>query len=116
MILSYAFDSNGLWNYNRNHRDTFQDIERAFLILDDRQPVPTYAGLVAAVSSDRGNIWKAHQSFIETEFFRVRVFKNGNAHIWFKRDDLVEKVNKQLAEYYGEVIPETGSRTLTTEG
>lgn len=106
VILSYAFDSNGLWNYNRNHRDTFQDIERAFLILDDRQPVPTYAGLVAAVSSDRGNIWKAHQSFIETEFFRVRVFKNGNAHIWFKRDDLVEKVNKQLAEYYGEVIPE----------
>jgi hypothetical protein len=29
---------------------------------------------------------------------------NRNAHLWFQRADLVVKVNKLLAEYYGEVI------------
>jgi SAM-dependent methyltransferase len=36
----------------------------------------------------------------------VRVFKNGNAHLWFLRDDLVDAANKVLADYYGAVLPD----------
>ena len=49
---------------------------------------------------------------IEGDYFRVRVFKNGNLHIWFERDDLLQSVNLLLAEYYGEAI---GDGYETTE-
>ena len=36
----------------------------------------------------------------------MRGFRNGNAHVWFKRDDLVDRVNQLIGEYYGAPIPE----------
>lgn len=105
VILTMAFNSYGSWNYYRNERDTIQDIERTFMVLDGK-PVPkNYAGLVAAIDQSRSG-GGARQSFTETEYFRVRAFKNGNAHLWFKRDDLLRKVNQLLGEYYGASIPE----------
>jgi hypothetical protein len=35
-----------------------------------------------------------------TPYARVRWFKNGNAHLWFKRPELVDKMNKILAKHY----------------
>ena len=53
---------------------------------------------------------KRGQSEHVSAYFKVRVFGNGNAHLWFTRDDLVEKVNKELAAYYGEVIGDGNSK------
>ncbi len=104
VILSYCFDEYGGWNYHRNHDDTMADIERVFYALDG-SAAPPACQIVQKLRDSRG--WgKAQKSFIETEFFRVRAFKNGNAHIWFKRDDLLVKVNQLLGEYYGAPIPE----------
>lgn len=104
MILSYAFDDSGHWNYNRDQESTIADIERAFRLLDGHPPSHRYASIRQAIDNDRQGRWGARQSETDSEYFKIRIFKNGNAHIWFKRDDLVEKVNKLLAEYYGEVI------------
>ncbi len=41
IILTRAFDDWGHWNYYENHRDTLIDIERVFLVLDDKNPRPT---------------------------------------------------------------------------
>jgi 2-polyprenyl-3-methyl-5-hydroxy-6-metoxy-1,4-benzoquinol methylase len=41
---------------------------------------------------------------VHADYFRVRVFGNGNLHLWFERKDLLKEVNKLLAEFYGEVI------------
>jgi predicted RNA methylase len=41
------------------------------------------------------------------------VFKNGNAHVWFKRDDLLEKVNLLLAEHYGAALGAGAGRRRT---
>src|SRR3546814_5748490 len=49
---------------------------------------------------------------MEGDYCGVRVFKNGNLHIWFERDDLLQSVNLLLAEYYGEAI---GDDYETTE-
>lgn len=107
VVITYAFNEFGSWNYHRNERDTLQDVERVFFVLDGRQQPPTYAGIVGAVEeSRRGGGLQRRQSEAETEYFIARGFKNGNLHLWFKRDDLLEKVNKLLAEYYGAVIPE----------
>ena len=107
VILHYAFDDWGHWNFRSNLRDTLHDIERAFFILDGQHPPAHYAGIVAAVDQQRRGSTRPHQSVIESDFFRLRIFKNGNCHVWFLRDDLVRKANKLLAEYYGEVLADS---------
>lgn len=129
LILDMAFDCSfrtPSWRYQRDHQSTFMDIERVFRILDGKDPTTAYAGIVGAADKhfrlDRSD-WhglsdaeKAERDREHTErntfpilvhgdYFRVRIFKNGNAHLWFERDDLVLKVNKLLGEYYGEVLP-----------
>jgi len=107
VVLTHVFDTFGSWCYRGNERDTISDIERAFYVLDGKPVPPSYAGLVEAVDAARkGNGLSPVAASVETEFFRCHTFKNGNAHIWFKRDDLLERVNKLLGEYYANPIPE----------
>lgn len=105
VILTYAFDSWGSWNYHRNHQDTFADIERVFLTLDSR-PLPAVCEITHKMSESRMGGHGPRQSEIETDYFLIRAYKNGNAHVWFKRDDLLDQVNRLLGEYYGAPIPE----------
>ena len=107
IIMDYAFGDTGHWSYRSNHQDSLIDIERVFFILDGRTPPQHYCGILQAINAERGSKWGARQSTIETEFFKLRVYKNGNCHLWFQRDDLVEKANKVLAEYYGEVLADS---------
>lgn len=105
VILTHVFNDWG-WSYSSHHRDTLHDIDRTFHVLDGGSTPETYGGIVAAIQRSRDGGHRPHQSITESEYFRVRGFKNGNAHVWFKRDDLVEKVNRLLGEYYGAPIPE----------
>ena len=41
----------------------------------------------------------------ETEYLSIKCFKNTNAHITFKRLDLVEKMNKIIAKHYPGALP-----------
>lgn len=104
MILTYVFDESGYWNYHRNHRDTFADVERVFRVLDDNPAA--HCEISTAMQDARTGRSGARQTEIETQYFIVRAFKNGNAHIWFKRDDLLARVNQLLGDYYGAPIPE----------
>ncbi|HTR86212.1 MAG TPA: DUF4942 domain-containing protein [Reyranella sp.] len=107
VILSHMFDGFGHWNYHRNHRDTLYDIDRVFCLLDGRESPHLLGGIAQVVEESRkSGGWGGRQSECESEYFKIRCFKNGNCHIWFKRDDLVARVNRLLGEYYGDVIPE----------
>src|SRR3546814_6933389 len=52
---------------------------------------------------------------IHGDYFHVRIFGNGNLHLWFERKDLLVEVNKLLAEYYGEVIGDGYDTTEAAE-
>lgn len=104
VILARAFNEWGSWNYHRNQRDTLQDIERTFFVLDGKVQPPNYGGIVGAVEEACRGRHRSDQRVIESDYFRVRTFQNGNAHVWFRRDDLVVQVNRMLADYYGETI------------
>lgn len=85
----------GFWTIGSRARDLLTDIERAFAVLDGQAPDAEFIPW----RLDPGKTY-------ETRYFRVRTFQNGNAHLWMLRDDLVEKVNRLLASYYGEVLPD----------
>jgi hypothetical protein len=111
IILTYAFSSCGGLNYGRQ-RDELLDIERAFAVLDAGNHLGArYGEGLSAVQQDRDNgHYGPKQSLTETKYYRVRGFMNGNAHLWFTRDDLVRKVNKLLADWYGEVIADAQTK------
>lgn len=103
VVISGAFDTTfGSTTYGRAW-DTIQDIERAFAVLDGVPPDPR--ALERAVDESRkGRGYGPKRSEAETRYFRIKGFMNGNAHIWFVRDDLVERVNRLLASFYGDVL------------
>lgn len=73
------------------------DIDRVFKTLDRKrfQPRELESGLNAA--------FKLRQLF-EDDYYRAKGFKNGNLHLEFKRDDLLEQVNELIAEHYGATL------------
>lgn len=108
VILTNTFTEYGSWSYygNGNKRDTLHDIDRTFNVLDGRDNPHMLGGIVFAVEKERGNGWGKRQSETESDYFKIRCYQNGNAHVWFKRPDLVKKVNQLLGEYYGAPLPE----------
>jgi hypothetical protein len=104
VVLDHAFSDHGSWNHHRNHQDTLRDIERTFFQLDGKELPERYAGIVGAVDGELRGVYGPTAFQVESDYFRFKAFKNGNAHVWFRRDDLLEKVNRLLAEHYGEVL------------
>ena len=113
-------------NYGKT-REILADVERVMAKLDGN--VPNFrtaeAGegeergprtLYDEIELSRGRGMNPRQSVTESRYFRVKGFKNGNAHLWFTRHDLVGKANKLLAEYYGDVIPDGVDRGGKGEG
>lgn len=112
IILDRAFNEWG--GMERRPSETLRDIERVFQTLDDDKN-GTSAEQIAerAAGAGLGNWLEAEARrnrsrplVIEGDWVRVRIFGNGNAHLWFTRPDLVRQVNLLLADYYGEAIGE----------
>lgn len=113
IILTGAFNDYGAFGYMGRARENMIDVERVFAVLDGRR---TDGGaFVDAIKQDRGSFFETRQSETETRYFTVRGFKNGNAHLWFRRDDLVEKANQVLADYYGRVVPDAADETMDAD-
>ncbi|MCO5730123.1 DUF4942 domain-containing protein [Rhizobium sp. SSA_523] len=124
VILTRCFNEYGSWNWSprKDERSTLIDIERTFTILDgkldevkkqdeenaaarrQRRPVAHFTKTIGEIDLARHGQIGARQTEVETDYFKVRIFKNGNAHLWFTRKDLVSKVNRMIGEYYGEVL------------
>lgn len=111
LILTRLANDWGSIDTYGNRADTFRDIERTLHILDGRDPRHAQANFLHQLDQERRDMPRNGRSLMtgwqsehDSPYFKVRIFKNGNAHLWFTRDDLVELVNKELAAYYGEVI------------
>lgn len=103
VILDRMYDEHGFQNHHRDKESSLHDIERAFMRLDNER-FWSHGGIAGLLRESRYTGHGARQGTVENDYFKINVYKNGNCHLWFKRDDLVEKVNKLLAEYYGEVV------------
>ncbi|MEP9306804.1 DUF4942 domain-containing protein [Enterobacter cloacae] len=89
------------WGFSLNwgwRRDQLADLERMLFLLDGK-PVPDNRGDVTTrlMEHIRDNPSK---DVYEDDFFSVRYFQKGTAHITFKRPDLTEKMNDIVAKHY----------------
>lgn len=109
VVLTHVFDGCGSWNYYSQTRAMIADVERVLALLDGQAPKP--GELRDAIDASRQG-WGPRQGVVETPYLRIRTFKNGNAHLWFTRDDLVERANQVLADYYGAVLPDAAPRDV----
>lgn len=112
LVLSGALND-GFWNHYAKHDDNLVDIERTFAILDRKEQPSRDGGIVGAINAARRG-FRPQAYEVSSPYFWAKVFKNGNIHLWFERDDLVEQVNLLLAEYYGAnlgVAPDAAEKT-----
>ncbi|HDG9808928.1 TPA: DUF4942 domain-containing protein [Raoultella planticola] len=93
--------SHNRWGFSLNwgwRRDQLADLERMLFLLDGK-PIPDNRG-------DVTNCLMAHirdnpdKDVYEDEFFLIRYFQKGTAHLTFKRLDLVERMNDIIAKHY----------------
>jgi hypothetical protein len=89
------------WGFTLNHswrRDQLTDMERMLFLLDGK-PIPDNRGDVTTRLMEHIRDHPGVQSY-EDDFFRIRYFQKGTAHLIFKRLDLVEKMNDIIAKHY----------------
>ncbi|MDH1321454.1 DUF4942 domain-containing protein [Enterobacter bugandensis] len=108
IIIDGVLDNHrGLYFSVRTYAQSrINDLARPFWILDGKN-VPDFrvsegAGLSEFIS--RGGANSVGDVFT-CEYFTVRAYKKGSAHITFTRPDLVEKVNDIIARHYPGALP-----------
>ena len=78
------------------------DLERMLFLLDGK-PIPDNRSDISTrlMEHIRDNPTK---EVYEDEFFSIRYFQKGTAHITLKRYDLIERMNDIIAKYYPGIL------------
>lgn len=98
IIMNSVLGEHG-FSYWRSGPDQVRDLDRIFHLLDGKPAKDQQSDAAAAVGAVRKK-----PATIETDYFSFRLFKNGNLHITLKRPDLVLKVNRIIADHFGDVL------------
>jgi SAM-dependent methyltransferase len=103
----------GFGNYSSSGRDRVGVILNALACYQNK-PLVSHRELVALMNDE--NALLTRREFPATRYeqagetpgrgVRLRHFKNGNGHLFFEPDTLRD-INRALAEFYGEVLPDT---------
>ena len=89
-----------------NHRSTSEldDLMRVFHILDGKPEADHRNGcygLIADAMREQSGWPKQTQN----DYFSIRLCKNQNGHITFKRPDGIEQLNRSIIKHYPNVLP-----------
>lgn len=95
IIMGYV--GSPAWNIDYRAANKLDDLERVFSVLDGK-PEP-----------DHRQGWYGRlpirASEASSSFMKVKRFKNGNGHITFIRQDLVEQLNQIIAKHFPGALP-----------
>jgi hypothetical protein len=96
IIVSYV---TYLYGINTRAADQLDDLMRVFHVLDDKPEADhrqgCYVELGAAFREQ-----SAWPKTYENDYFELRLFRNGNGHVSFKRSDLIDAMNAVIARHY----------------
>jgi hypothetical protein len=83
-------------NYYNWASEQLNDIDRVFKVLDGQKHQPR--ALETACNAAFSDLAKPNT--YSDDYYLIRGYLNGNMHITFKRDDLLEKANKIISDFY----------------
>jgi hypothetical protein len=105
IVVKHVLDA---WGSPDQHAtDRLDDLERAMHLLGGR-PEPDHR---VSVNSRLWDERRKHGACapwsgeLTDEYLRIRLWKNGNAHIAFLRQDLVDEMNRILAKHFPNALP-----------
>lgn len=73
------------------------DIDRIIKTVDGKQFKPRDLEYAMNAAFEKGEVY-------ECDYYRAKGFKNGNLHLEFRRADLLDLLNEQIALHYGENV------------
>lgn len=79
---------------NHSCSDELNDVDRIIKTLDGKEHHPRE--LETAING----VLKTDENLYEDDYYKIRCFKKGTMHIEFKRQDLLDKANRLIADYY----------------
>lgn len=97
-MVEHSF-TRGLCVRHGRAADKINDIDRVFQTLDNKQFKAHE--LVSAL-----NAAFKERAVYECDLYRAKAFKNGNIHLEFKRPDLLDLLNEQIADHYANTLPD----------
>lgn len=89
-----------IYTMSRFARMIYQ-LEKAMMIMDsDSDKVSTQCVAIARLN-EKVKPGCGFPCLAETPYFKMKLFKKGSVHITFKREDLLDRLNAELARHYG---------------
>lgn len=96
------------WGFSLNwgwRRDQLADLERMLFLLDGK-PIPDNRGDISIRFMEHIRDNPAKNTY-EDEYFSIRYFQKGTAHLTFKRLELIEMMNDIIAKHYPGMLAKT---------
>lgn len=85
--------------YSSHACGQINDIDRVFHVLDGKKHQPH--ALESSINQSFHDCGRSGPWVHDDDYFQIKGFKNRNAHILFKRADLLDKVNQVIGKAYG---------------
>ncbi|MEE9481791.1 DUF4942 domain-containing protein [Methylobacterium ajmalii] len=94
----------GYFTLHHTREEELHDIDRVMHVLDGKPAPDRGQGLEGKMAEHTYGRGRDKGTTGESEYFRFRLFKNGNIHLWPRRQDLLDRANKIIAEHFGMVL------------
>lgn len=89
---------------NMRQTDHLDDLLRVFHLCDGKPEADYRHASYSLISTalQASSVWP---KLTENDYVSIRLFKNQNGHVTFKRPDLVTRLNRILAKHYPDALP-----------
>jgi hypothetical protein len=107
-VIVNSLVSYNQWGFTLNHsyrRDQLADLERMLFLLEGRA-IPDNRRDITARLYDHINAHRLKAEVYEDEYFSIKYFMKGSAHLTFRKPELMDKMNDIIAKHYPGVLPE----------
>ncbi|WP_337261414.1 MULTISPECIES: DUF4942 domain-containing protein [unclassified Serratia (in: enterobacteria)] len=107
-VIVNGLVSHNQWGFTLNHsyrRDQLADLERMLHLLDGKA-IPDNRSDLAARLYDHISVHRQRAEVYEDEYFSIKYFMKGSAHLTFRKPELMDKMNDIIAKHYPGVLPE----------
>jgi len=107
-IIVNGLVSYNQWGFTLNHshrRDQLADLERMLFLLEGKA-IPDHRTDVTARLYEHIRANPHMAKVYEDEYFSIKYFMKGSAHLTFRKPELMDKMNDIIAKHYPGVLPE----------